>query len=38
VTIMSPLHAAAESSGAENVDTRPSSESTQAASVVDEEE
>ncbi|HEX5159780.1 MAG TPA: ATP-binding protein [Ktedonobacterales bacterium] len=38
VTIMSPLHAAVESSGSENVDTRPSSESTQAASVVDEEE
>jgi signal transduction histidine kinase len=38
VTVMSPLHAAVESSGVENVDTRPGSESTQAASVVDEEE
>lgn len=38
VTIMSPLYAAAESSGAANVDIRPSSEPTQAASVVDEEE
>ena len=37
VTVMSPLRAAAESSGAVTVDIRLSSEPTQAASVVDEE-
>ncbi|HKT39514.1 MAG TPA: ATP-binding protein [Ktedonobacterales bacterium] len=38
VTVMSPLHAAAESSRTGIVDIRPSSEPTQVASVVDEEE
>jgi nitrate/nitrite-specific signal transduction histidine kinase len=38
VTVMSPLHAAAEPSGAANADMRPSSEPTQAASVMDKEE